>query len=134
MCTGCDESDMARNETLVHAAVGALVSLVLTFLPFSPLVGGAVAGYLEGGDSGDGLRVGAIAGVLYSIPGLLIMLLFGSVFAFLPVLGGRGFALGALGFVVVLVALVFVVVYGIALSAVGGLVGNYVQSETDIGG
>lgn len=40
---------MSERNTVLNAAIGAAVSVVLTVLPFSPVLGGAVAGYLERG-------------------------------------------------------------------------------------
>lgn len=48
---------------LLNAVVGAVAGLVLGFVPLSPGIGGAMAGYLQGGSRGDGLRVGAVAGL-----------------------------------------------------------------------
>lgn len=127
---------MAEGDTLVNALLGAVVSTVLFFLPFSPLLGGLFAGYLEGGDRGDGLKVGAIAGAIVVVPLLLLVLFLvgaGSLF----LLGGLPLRIGALG-VVGLVVLLFLVgviaVYTVGLSALGGWLGNYLKVDTDVGG
>jgi hypothetical protein len=54
-----------------NAVAGAVAALVLSFIPFSQVLGGAVAGYLEHGVSGKCTRVGAVSGVLGSVPALL---------------------------------------------------------------
>lgn len=108
----------------VNALLGALVTVVLSFLPFSPTLGGAVAGYLE---ERDGLRVGAISGLFASLP------LFGVVFLLGVVALGLGFADFAIGgfllFVLGVFAVLFVVAYAVVLSALGGLVGVYLAEE-----
>ncbi|MFC7076305.1 DUF5518 domain-containing protein [Haloarcula halophila] len=124
---------MAEGDTLLNAVIGAVATVVLSsFLPFvSPLFGGAIAGYLEGGDRNDGLRVGTISGVL----GLLVvMVLFGLFFVMFGLFALEApLAFGALGIVVFLVAIVGGLLYIVGLSAAGGWLGNYVRYETDIG-
>ncbi len=112
-------SDDTSN-TLVNAVVGAVVTVVLSFLGVSPIVGGAVAGYLE---RRDGLRVGAISGAIAAIPMVILVFLFVGFFGFL--------ATGAPGFFVFFaaIALPFVLLYSIGLSALGGYVGVYLAGE-----
>ena len=124
---------MARGETLINAIVGAVASIVLSFVPFSPVLGGALAGYFQGGDRNEGLTVGAIAGLIAAIPLTVAILAFGSFFTFLPFLGAEGILVGGIGLFVLIVGLAFSLAYGVLLSAVGGLVGNYVLTDTDIG-
>jgi len=123
---------MGEGDTLLNAVIGAVVAIVLSFVPFSPVLGGAVAGYLQEGSRRDGIEVGAYAGIITSIPLILIFFVFASVFAFLPFMGSEGLAVGAAGIVVLLIAFAFVLVYGVALSALGGWVGNYVVTDTDL--
>ena len=58
----------SSTETLKHAAIGAVVSLVTFFLPFSPVIGGGVAGYLHGSDRTEGAKVGGLSGLLAAVP------------------------------------------------------------------
>ena len=124
---------MAEGDTLVNALIGAVVAIVLAFLPLSPVLGGLVAGYLEGGDRDDGIRVGALAGVIAFLPMVGFgLLLYG--FGMFFLLGG--FPGGASVVVLVLLALfalVMVGVYTVGLAALGGWVGNYVLTDTDLG-
>lgn len=114
---------MDTSNTYVNALIGAVVAVVVSFIPFSPLLGGTVAGYLE---RRDGLRVGTIAGLFTALPLLGLLVLFGGVVAAL--LGvGELFAGGIL--FVGLVAFLFVTVYTVALSALGGVLGVYVAEE-----
>jgi len=39
---------MARGDTLINGLVGGMVSIVLAFLPFSTVIGGAVAALMGG--------------------------------------------------------------------------------------
>ena len=122
---------MGQGDTLLNALIGAVVSVVLAFLPFSPLLGGAVAGYLQRGSREDGLRVGAISGLITMIPLFLVASLFGGFF-FLPVFGVDPGAVFGLGFLFLFVLLLFVL-YTVALAAVGGYLGAYIATETDLG-
>ncbi|MFC6727016.1 DUF5518 domain-containing protein, partial [Halobium palmae] len=43
-------NEPTTSDRWVNALVGAVVTVVLSFLPFSPLAGGGVAGYLDARD------------------------------------------------------------------------------------
>ena len=62
--------------TLKNAGVGALVGLVLTFVPLisllAPLVGGGIAGYRERRGAKGGLPPGALAGAFVAAGGIVI--------------------------------------------------------------
>ena len=131
-----DESIVTTERTgmsfWVSALLGAVVSAVASFVPFSPVIGGGVAGYLYGGSREDGLRVGAVSGAIAAIP---VILLVGLVF------GGIGFftivedAFRATVFFVglLLVVTLLVAAFSAGLSAVGGYLGVYVREETKNG-
>lgn len=73
------------SSTPISALIGAVIGVVFFFIPFSPILGGAIAGYLEGGTTNDGMRVGAFAGLIMLIPiGFIgmaaIMLVFGAIY------------------------------------------------------
>lgn len=114
--------------TLKHAAIGAAVSLVTFFLPFSPVIGGGVAGYLHGPDRTAGAKVGGLSGLLAAVPGAVIATLIASIFVIVGP-GQRSALLVA--FAVFLVALLFATLYGGILGAVGGLVGALLNEEFD---
>lgn len=124
---------MAEGDTLVNALLGAVVSVVLTFLPFSPLLGGLLAGYLQGGNRSDGLRVGAISGIIALVPLLGFVFLLGGLWGFF-LLGGMPVRASAVGIVAILFVLALVAVYTVGLSALGGYLGNYVKTDTEVGG
>ena len=88
-------------------------------LPVSPLAGGLLAGHLEGGSRDDGLRVGAISGGFALFPFIPLAIVASNLLLF--AMGGMGIpgAMGGLGFVAILFALLFGIVYIVGLSAVG---------------
>lgn len=110
------------NSTGINALIGAIAGIVLSFIPLSTVLGGAIAGYLEGGTPEDGLRVGALAGAIMLLPfalfGLAALFLFGffggAPFFFLFV-GGAAFTVA--------------VVYTVGFGALGGYLGVYVRDE-----
>lgn len=117
--------DRAPN-TLLNALVGAVVAIVLSVLPFSTVLGGAVAGYLEGGDYRAGAKVGAISGLVAFVPfvaiaGVVLALVAGTAFP------GPGVqvALWISVFLILLVA----AIYTVGLGAVGGVLGIYAREE-----
>ena len=121
---------MAEGDTLLNAVIGGIASIVLSFVPFSPVLGGAVAGYLHGGDRGTGVRIGVYAGVVAAIP--LALLLFVAVAVFgVFAMGGRPGG-GAILVVFFLFAAVVVAGIIVGLSALGGWLGNYVKYDTDL--
>lgn len=108
-------SDTAGN-TLINAVIGAVVSVVTSFVPFSPILGGAVAAYLEEGTRSDAARVGALSGLLLVVPFTPILLVG---VAMVP------FDFG-LSFLAILVVLGFAAVYAVGFSALGGFLAAYV--------
>lgn len=123
---------MAENDTLLNALLGALVTVILTAFPFSPVVGGIVAGYLQGPDRGAGARVGAISGAFAALPMVLLFLVIGGVFlAVLPfaVPVPDLAAVSILGVFLFFVMFVFVFVYSMVLSALGGYLGAVIKDE-----
>lgn len=118
--TPSDDGDEQAPNTVLNGVIGGVVAVVLSFIPLSTVLGGAVAGYLEGGDQRDGLVVGAIAGVIALIP----LVLFGMVAAVFVI------APGGFRFLLIIALLLFLgAVYTVGLSALGGAVGVYVKNE-----
>lgn len=110
-----------QSSTLVNALIGAVAGVVLSFVPFSTVLGGAIAGYLERGTSEDGLKVGAIAGLIMFVP----FLLFGYLVAAVLLFGNApGFFGGFLVFV-----LLFAAVYTVGAAMLGGFLGVYLRKE-----
>jgi len=115
-------------ESVTNAGIGALVTVALSFVPFSSVAGGAVAAANHGGSYRTGLWLGTLAGVCAMVPLLAL---------FLPALyiaGLLGFGIppGAPGYDLFL-ALVFTffLLYTVGLSALGGLGGVWIPAHTD---
>lgn len=123
---------MGEHDTLLNAVIGAVASIVLSFVPLSPVLGGAVAGYLQGGTRSDGLRVGAISGVLGLVAGAVFFGLFVLVFGVFYFGSGAPGAIGAFGLLFFLFAAVLSAIYTVGLSALGGWLGNYAKYEMDL--
>ena len=118
------------SSTGVNALVGGVASIVLAFLPFSTVLGGAIAGYLEGPETDAGLKVGLYAGIVAVVPLALFGFLFGGFFlAFTPMMGPRGGAIGALSIVALLFFGFLALLYTVGLSALGGILGAYLHRE-----
>ncbi|MGM0683749.1 MAG: DUF5518 domain-containing protein [Halobacteriota archaeon] len=115
---------MNTDNTLLNAVIGAVATIGLSFTGISPVLGGALAAYLDGGDTGNGLRVGALSGAIASLP---VAAVFAIALLFLPFTGDLGIAVGGFLFVIGVVALA--VGYTVALSALGGVIGIYVKNE-----
>lgn len=116
--------DEADGETYRSSAIlGAVTTAVLSFVPFSPVLGGGLAGYLERPASGRPVSVGALSGLLSMLPAL-------SILVFVTVGLYAGFATvqeTGLGFVVaagMVFGLLAVSAYGAGLGALGGFVGG----------
>lgn len=113
---------------LRDAGWGAAVTIVLSVIPFSPVVGGAVASHRRAGGYVAGLGVGIVSGAVAAIPLLAL---------FVPAL----LIVGWLGYGVptsspaygVFLAIVFglFTLYTVGLSALGGLGGVWMRANTD---
>lgn len=107
---------------VVNALIGAVVTVVTVFVPFSPVLGGGVAGYLQRGGDREGLRVGALSGLIASVPVLAIV-------GVIIMVGFFGVAVtGEVAIPLALVAItlfvsLFVIGYTVVLSAIGGFAG-----------
>jgi hypothetical protein len=105
------------------AIIGAFATAVLSFIPISPALGGALAGYLERGSSGRSVSVGALAGLLPALLAVAVTLfVLGGLVAGLLAVEEGAWAI-AVGAALVLAAL-FVAIVSAALGAVGGYVGG----------
>lgn len=129
---------MAEGDTGVNALIGDVVTVLTSGTMVGPILGGAVAGYLEGGSSDDAVRVGAYSGIIALVP-FLLFALFVSAFLGFAGAGFMGMDHGIFGFDAGLGAfpMVFIIglalVYVVGLSSLGGWLGNYLKYDTDIG-
>lgn len=117
-------------DATTNAIVGAVVTVVTSFVPFSPVLGGVAAGYLQGSDGRTGVRVGAIAGLIASVPLAILFAFVIGGFAIVTAELSLGFVavVGGFAMVFALAVAVFVLV---ALSAVGGYVGASLAGGDD---
>lgn len=136
MLTASMAENMGDNTTL-NALVGAAVTVLLVFIPFSPLLGGGVAGYLQGRSTGEGESslqrgavVGAISGVVAAVPAALIGALAAGAFVLIPFdVPAPASIIGLLVFAVIAF---LSVLYFVGFSVVGGIVGTYVATEIEL--
>lgn len=106
-----------------NVVFGAVATGVFSVIPFSPGIGGALAGYLERADSDRSVSVGALSGLLAMLP-ILVTLLFvlGGLITGLIVIDQSGMAL--LTGATMLFVLMVVATIGAGLGALGGYVGG----------
>lgn len=113
---------MSALRTVVFAIAGAVVATLVSFIPGSTVIGGAVSGFLEGPDARQATITGAVAGLIVFLPAVAIGIF---VFAFLGfgfVAGGEVvFGMGVMFFVLLLG--VAALVYTVGLAALGGYLG-----------
>jgi hypothetical protein len=118
------------SSTGINALIGGIASIVLAFLPFSTILGGAIAGYLEGPDRTAGLWVGVYAGLLLVVPIALIGVLFGGVLlASTPIVGFHAGMPGVVGVFGFLFVGALTLLYTVGFSALGGFLGAYIHQE-----
>ena len=116
---------MSEGNTWVNVLVGAAITLGLSFTGFSPLLGGGVSGYLEASSPKRGAVVGALSGVIVTLPLLLIVMAGIGFFVAVPPTGLGGFEVALI--LVMIVPLFFL--WFVALSAAGGYLGAYIRVE-----
>lgn len=110
-------------DTATSVIAGAVLTVLTSFVPLSPVLGGAAAAYLRKGDHGTSLRVGAMAGLVAAVP---VVVLFGFLIGGFVVVASE-LALGAVTGIVALalvVSLFVAVLYTVGLSTLGGYLGS----------
>jgi hypothetical protein len=120
---------MGKGDTLLNAVLGAVVTVLLSFVGFSALLGGAVAGYLQRETRRDGAKVGALSGAFATVPFLLVVVVGVGFFFVGPVMGGLGPPGGLELLVIVFVLLPLLFLWNGALGAAGGYAGTYLYEE-----
>jgi hypothetical protein len=111
-----------------YAVLGAVATTVLSFVPFSPVLGSGVAGYLEQSGTGRSVSVGALSGFLAMLPGIVI-LLFVTAGMYAGLAAVQAASLGVVVVAAMLFVLLFVGAYGAGLGALGGFVGGYLAER-----
>jgi len=116
-----------RDGPAFAALAGAIVTVVLSVIPFSPVLGGAVAAVRYGGGYARGLGVGVLAGVVAAVPlGLLVV----PAVWLVSYLGFIAPSSPAYRVFLAIVAVLFLA-YTVGGSAVGGLAGVTVDRHTE---
>jgi hypothetical protein len=123
---------MGEGDTIINAVIGAVVTVVLSFTGFSPILGGMVAGYLQRGTRAEGIRVGALAGGIAALPFLLMVFVVGGFLFTGSILADSAVVAGGLVFVL-LFGIAIALIWSVGLSALGGYLGVYIATETDVG-
>jgi hypothetical protein len=118
---------MVERTEFKNAAIGAVVTIVLSFTGFSALLGGGVAGYLQKVPPKRGAKTGAISGGIAVVPILLVLVLGFGLFLWQP--GALGVPGGVELAIILLVMFPLLFAWIIGLSAVGGYVGAYLYSD-----
>ena len=120
---------------LINGLLGGVVAVLVGFLPFSTVFGGAVAGYLQGPDRRAAMKAGALAGLVALVP-LLLLAVLGAGFLFVVPVGsgspgGAGPGAGFWGFLAVAALTVVGVlgIYTVGGGALGGYVGSYLKED-----
>jgi len=106
-----------------NAVLGAVTAIVTSFVPFSQVVGGFLAGALEGGNDKRSLGVGALSGVLAVAP-LLVALVFAAGGAAIGLFGVGEGAWATVVLAGMLLALGMLVAIGAGLGGLGGFLGG----------
>lgn len=114
---------MGKGDTLLNAVIGAVVTVVLSFVGVSPLLGGGVAGYLQQERRKRGAVVGALSGALATLP--LVLLLIGGV----VLVGVTGLPGGPELLVILLLVFPLLLAWNVGLGALGGYLGVVVREE-----
>lgn len=118
---------MNRDSALVDVGLGALVTVVFSFVPFSSVAGGITAASRRDGGYLWGLGVGTAAGVLAAIP---LGVLFVPALVIVRRLGfGVAPAPPAYDLFLAIVVLLFLS-YTLGLSALGGVAGVWIRTKT----
>jgi len=134
MSTESTQSFVAQREGdfWVNGLIGAVVMVVLSWIPFATVLGGGVAGYLQQGTRMEGAKVGAVSGLIAAIPVFAVLGLVFSVFSFGAIAGGE--ALGLVVFMtVMLFALAVTAAFVAGTGAVGGYLGVIIHERSDDG-
>jgi len=107
----------------ILGVVGAMVNTVLSFIPLSPLLGGATASYLSTDHEANGVATGTFAGLFTLLPVFVAI-----VFVTIGLFTGLPGASTAAAVATLVVGGLVIIAYVIGLSALGGYVGRRITS------
>jgi hypothetical protein len=113
--------------------LGAVVTTVASFLPASPVFGGALAGYLTRTEPDTAVRSGALSGVAATLP-LVVVLLFVAVGLSLGLTEIGAGGLGVVTVIALLLGALVAVAVSAALGALGGYAGGRLADRRGAGG
>lgn len=116
-----DDAPAEATDLLLYGVLGGVVGSVLSFVPFATVLGGAVGGYLCGGTSADGLKTGAVAGLVMTLPFVAIVAFVLFLFGF----AGAPAEFGIFAFLVVGIG----AVYTLGSGVIGGYLGHYLRGR-----
>lgn len=110
--------ETSQRDLLLGAGVGAVVTVFLWYIPLSPVLGGAAAGFVQGGTREDARTAGTLSGALVPVIALVVgltgFLLFGAtVFGRFPFGPAAAVGLAVVG-----------IVYAVGMGTVGGWLGG----------
>lgn len=108
----------------ILGVVGAVVGTILGFIPFSPIVGGAAAGYLDPTQNTSGTGAGTLAGVFASLPLLIV-----AGFAGVGLFTGLPVEVAATATVILVIGVLISLLYLVVLSAIGGYLGGWIRGR-----
>lgn len=111
---------------MVSIVLGGAAGILLAFIPFSPAIGGGIAGYV--GPPGQGLATGSGAGLLAVLPGLVPGVFLAIGFVIEAPVTASGPDVTVLG-VLLAGGLLLGAVVGIIIGGVGGYVGDRLAEE-----
>jgi hypothetical protein len=121
---------MGKGDTIINAVMGAIVTLILSFTGFAPLLGGAVAGYLQHETRRSGAKVGALSGALSFLPFLFFAFIFFGIFFAGPMMDQTMGTPGApVLFIFLLVMVPTVLLWTVGLGALGGYLVVYLRED-----
>lgn len=124
-----ERADSGAYSAVTGGGLGAVVAAIGSFIPLSPLLGGAVSGYITGTPNNRSpVKSGALAGLFALIPigiiGLFSAIGFSNGFAAV----GDGELSGFTAIVIAITSGISLLV-GIVLAAIGGYVGNWIRED-----
>ncbi len=116
---------------LQGSIMGVIATILLYFAPFiniiSPIIGGAIGGYIVSNRIDGGIKVGALMTVIMIIPGFLISGILGIALHDTPLFGA---ALGSCGIILTIILIAQTALLGTIGAIIGSLVGSNVKNRT----